>query len=232
MPHWCSIDRYMIVAVGLVGPDGEDFSSGGSNTSSRRRPESSITENELDPGLRRDDGESRQTVVLQLTEPEQPFVFKNVPDAPVPSSVAQLLGASRPRLPVQRCRLAHLLADDSDPFNRREAGGCCSEVEPGLRGADRAGGAGRMTASVVEAARKVLQDDSDPVFLAGRLAALESLHRQAGLSRDVFEVWTRHCILHVVPLVSRHGVSLTSTRKPCYGGGVIDVPSAGAKKWL
>lgn len=45
-----------------------------------------------------------------------------------------------------------------------------------------------MTAGVVEAARKVLQDDSDPVFLAGRLAALESLLRQAGLSRDVFEV--------------------------------------------
>ncbi|MDR1708129.1 MAG: aminopeptidase N, partial [Candidatus Accumulibacter sp.] len=85
---------YLIpVAVGLIGPDGRDFGLGGCLTR-----------------------------VLHLAAPEQQFVCENIPAAPVPSI---LRGFSAPVvLDVQYSdeELAHLLAHDSDPFNRWEAG--------------------------------------------------------------------------------------------------------------
>ncbi len=60
--------------------------------------------------------------VLNLTEPEQVFVFEDVPTPPVPSL---LRGYSAPVIletPLKDGDLAFLMAEDSDPFNRWEAG--------------------------------------------------------------------------------------------------------------
>ncbi|PKM12796.1 MAG: aminopeptidase N [Gammaproteobacteria bacterium HGW-Gammaproteobacteria-3] len=61
-------------------------------------------------------------VVLELTEPEQIFVFETLPEAPV---ISILRGFSAPvKLDMQRGldELAFLLRHDSDSFNRWEAG--------------------------------------------------------------------------------------------------------------
>jgi aminopeptidase N len=60
--------------------------------------------------------------VLSFTQPRQQFTFVNVPGTPVPSL---LRGFSAPvivRYDYDDAALAHLLAHDSDPFNRWEAG--------------------------------------------------------------------------------------------------------------
>ncbi|WP_305073688.1 aminopeptidase N [Propionivibrio sp.] len=162
---------YLIpVAVGLVGPDGENLDLTVQTPSFRRKPESRIAENELDPGLRRDDGESRQTVVLQLTEPEQTFVFENVPAAPVPSLLRNFSAPVVLDYPYSDADLAHLLAHDSDPFNRWEAGQRLFGRLI-LANAQRIseGATADCPASVIDAARKVLLGDSDPAFIAEAL---------------------------------------------------------------
>uniref|UniRef100_A0A7S3VSY4 Aminopeptidase N n=2 Tax=Dunaliella tertiolecta TaxID=3047 RepID=A0A7S3VSY4_DUNTE len=98
------------VAVGLVGPDGKDLP-----LHLRAAPETNGTAN----------GNTAQptTVVLRLTEAEQEFVFEHVPAEPVPSI---LRGFSAPvRMTVEGQTDEHLqflLANDSDEFNRWEAG--------------------------------------------------------------------------------------------------------------
>ena len=87
------------VAVGLLGPDGQDLP--------------------LDLG---DGGSTPTSRTLVLCEPSQSFVFKGVAHEPVPSI---LRGFSAPvKLQVEQghAQLLHLLAHDSDPFNRWEAG--------------------------------------------------------------------------------------------------------------
>jgi len=67
-------------------------------------------------------GEGSDDVLLELTETEQPFVFEGLAEQPV---VSALRGFSAPVKLVQErglAELAFLLAHDSDPFNRWEAG--------------------------------------------------------------------------------------------------------------
>ncbi|MDR0380268.1 MAG: aminopeptidase N [Candidatus Accumulibacter sp.] len=129
------------VAVGLVGPDGRDFDLGGTTTR-----------------------------VLRLAAPEQRFMFENIPAAPVPSL---LRGFSAPVIldhPYSDAELAHLLAHDSDPFNRWEAG-------QQLFGRLILGNAARVTNGekmdwpddVTVAACAVLERGGDPAFIAEAL---------------------------------------------------------------
>lgn len=88
------------LAVGLVGPDGADI------------PLQLVGENSAGDATR----------VLSVTQPEQKFVFMNVPCRPVPSV---LRGFSAPvvvRFEYDEASLTHLMAHDSDPVNRWEAG--------------------------------------------------------------------------------------------------------------
>ncbi len=77
----------------------------------------------IDPVAQRDiDLGGTGTRVLQLTEPEQRFVFENIPVAPVPSLLRNFSAPVLLDYPYTDAELAQLLAHDSDPFNRWEAG--------------------------------------------------------------------------------------------------------------
>ncbi|MDR2113028.1 MAG: aminopeptidase N [Candidatus Accumulibacter sp.] len=129
------------VAVGLVGPDGGDFDLGGTATR-----------------------------VLRLTAREQTFVFENIPAAPVPSLLRDFSAPVILDHAYEDAELAHLLAHDSDPFNRWEAG-------QRLFGRLILGNAARLARgeeaiwpeNVAAAARAVLLGGSDPAFIAEAL---------------------------------------------------------------
>ncbi|MCK4510028.1 MAG: aminopeptidase N, partial [Desulfuromonadales bacterium] len=59
---------------------------------------------------------------LKVTQAEQFFTFINVPFTPVPSLLRDFSAPVKVRYPYQRSELAFLFANDSDAFNRWEAG--------------------------------------------------------------------------------------------------------------
>ncbi len=134
---------YLIpVAVGLLGPDGRDLDLG--------------------------DG-AGATRLLQLTEPQQTFVFENIAAPPVPSLLRNFSAPVVLEFAYGEAELAHLLAHDSDPFNRWEAGQrLFGEL---ILAAARSAAAETVQwpASVLEAARQVLLGAGDPAFIAEAL---------------------------------------------------------------
>jgi aminopeptidase N len=88
------------LAVGLLGPNGRDL------------PLQLAGEAAAGPGTR----------VLRVDAAEQSFTFVNVPAEPVPSLLRDFSAPVRVNYPYQSEALAFLLACDSDPFNRWEAG--------------------------------------------------------------------------------------------------------------
>ncbi len=134
---------YLIpVAVGLLGLDGGDLDLGNGAGTTR---------------------------VLQLTEPQQTFVFENIRVPPVPSLLRNFSAPVVLEFAYSEAELAHLLAHDSDPFNRWEAG---QRLFGQLILAAARGGAAqsvRWPESVLEAAREVLRGGGDPAFIAEAL---------------------------------------------------------------
>ncbi len=113
------------VAVGLVGPNGDDLSLSPPQSSPRRTPGPrglGAETTALDPGLRRDDGGSKTTHILTLTEPTQTFVFENVPSRPVPSILRNFSAPVKLTTDLTDDDLRFLMVHDSDGFNRWEAG--------------------------------------------------------------------------------------------------------------
>ena len=88
------------LAVGLLGPDGRD----------------------LPLRLASENAPAGTTRVLELRDAEHRFEFLDVPEAPVPSLLRGFSAPVRLRTPLADSDLAFLLAHDSDPFNRWEAG--------------------------------------------------------------------------------------------------------------
>jgi aminopeptidase N len=64
----------------------------------------------------------RTTRVLPITRPEHRFVFVDVPERPVPSLARGFSAPVDVRYPYSREALTHLIAHDTDPFNRWDAG--------------------------------------------------------------------------------------------------------------
>ncbi|WP_334187438.1 aminopeptidase N [Noviherbaspirillum sp.] len=62
------------------------------------------------------------TMVLELTEDKQTFVFANVQENPVPSVLRDFSAPVILDIDYSDAELAFLMANDSDPFNRWEAG--------------------------------------------------------------------------------------------------------------
>jgi aminopeptidase N len=136
-------------AVGLVGPDGDDIplrleGSGGA-------PE---------------DGD-----VLSVTEPEQRFEFAHVNARPVPSLARDFSAPVVVNYEYDERSLAHLMANDSDSFNRWEAGQRLA-MRLMLRGVEdvRAGRTFSVPESFAEAfARTLARAPDDPSFAAEAL---------------------------------------------------------------
>jgi aminopeptidase N len=109
--------------------------------------------------------------VLSLTASEQEFVFEDIDTPPVPSL---LRGFSAPVLldfPYTDAELTHLLAHDSDPFNRWEAGQrLAGRLILAATATLANGGAPAWPAGFAQAAARVLaQADADPAFAAENL---------------------------------------------------------------
>ena len=135
------------------------------------------------------EGEARAgatTLVLSLTEPEQDFVFIGVENEPTPSL---LRGFSAPvicRFEYGESQLIHLMAHDSDSFNRWEAGQQLA-ARIILRAAQqyRTGAAPEFPDGFFRAFAKILSEAAtDPAFAAEAL----SLPGESYLAEQLTEV--------------------------------------------
>jgi len=112
------------------------------------------------------------TRVISLTQAEQSFVLEEIPPGAVPSLARGFSAPVIVRYPYSEADLTHLMAHDSDAFNRWEAGQRLA-AELMLRGvADvRAGRAPQVPEAFVRASARVLADAaSDPAFAAEALS--------------------------------------------------------------
>ena len=121
------------------------------------------------------EGESspgEETRLLLLEEPEQSFVFQDVPEPPVPSLLRDFSAPVRVHYDYGDRELATLISHDPDPFARWEATQRLSEaaiLERVRRHA--AGEAMGCPPALVEACRGLLADDgADPALVAESLS--------------------------------------------------------------
>jgi aminopeptidase N len=136
------------VTVGLVGPNGEDLPlhmAGGSNVPTER--------------------------VLSLQSAAQEFVFEKVAVAPVPSLLRDFSAPVVLEFDYSAAELAHLLAHDSDPFNRCEAGQrLASQLIIAATATISAGRTPSWPADFAKAVARVLAESAtDPAFAAEAL---------------------------------------------------------------
>ena len=124
--------------------------------------------------------EVQETVVLEMTKPEQSFEFKGLSSRPVPSI---LRGFSAPVIlehDVDNETRAFLMAHDTDPFNRRESGNALARDV--LRRMITEGAA--PDPLYLEAKAKILTDEAlDPAFRA----LVMSLPTQEELAQMLFD---------------------------------------------
>ena len=105
------------VAVGLLGRNGRELEMQLDRTSGRSgegRPNSS----EREMRQRGDTG----TITLELTMAEETFVFRDVPEEPVPSLLRGFSAPVRVKIDLDKDERVFLMAHDGDPFNRWDAG--------------------------------------------------------------------------------------------------------------
>jgi aminopeptidase N len=132
-------------AIGLIGKDGADLPL-------RLEGEASAA-----PGTTR---------VLEFTEPEQTFTFVDVDEKPLPSLLRNFSAPVIVEYDYKAEELAFLLAHDSDPFNRWEAGQRLATRELlALAGRAATGAPLQLDDSIVAAFARVLTDESlSPAF--------------------------------------------------------------------
>jgi aminopeptidase N len=115
--------------------------------------------------------------VLELHEAEQSFRFINLPQAPLPSLLRGFSAPVKLRADTSRQDLAFLLANDSDAFNRWEAGQrLAGEIILELIGAYRRGAALTLDDELVQAIAKALVSDLDPALVAQILTLPSELY--------------------------------------------------------
>ena len=150
------------LALGLVGPDGRDLPLGTAD----------------DP--------QAGGAVFDLRADEEVLVFEDLPARPVPSLLRGFSAPVRVHLEQSDADLAFLLAHDSDPFNRWDAGfRLATKTLLALEAERRAGGSGEVSGDVLAAFARVLEDaPADPAFAAEALT-LPSLENLSGLLEEV-----------------------------------------------
>jgi aminopeptidase N len=112
-----------------------------------------------------------KTAVLALTQAEQSFVFNQVPENPVPSLLRGFSAPVNVRYDYSDSELAHLMAYDSDAFNRWEAGQALAiRILLASIASVRDGRAMEVPPSFIDAMGRVISDGSkDPAFAAEAL---------------------------------------------------------------
>jgi aminopeptidase N len=144
------LPMHIPLAVGLLAPDGREIPL--------------RLEGETAPG-----GTDR---VLSVRQPEERFVFVDVPARPVPSLLRRFSAPVTLDFDYAESDLTHLMAHDSDAFTRWEAGQrlALAIILGGVE-AIRAGRAVEVPAAFVAAARRLLAGAAlDPAFTAEALA--------------------------------------------------------------
>jgi len=109
-----------------------------------------------------------RTAVLAFTQAEQSFVFRQVPEQPVPSLLRGFSAPVHVRYDYTDAELTHLMAYDSDAFNRWEAGQTLAMriLHAGVEAARREREVAVPT-GFIEAMGRVISDGSrDPAFAA------------------------------------------------------------------
>ena len=160
-PEATSPPFHIPLAIGLLGPDGKDL-----------------------PLLLAGAGDAgRTTRVLSLTEARQQFVFTDLAVEPLPSLLRNFSAPVILDHDWHDEDLAHLLAHDSDPFNRWDAGQrLASRLILAAAGEIAAGRPARWPQSFVDAAAQVLaRAGEDPAFAAEAL----TLPGEATLAEDL-----------------------------------------------
>ena len=111
------------------------------------------------------------TRVLEFKQAEQRFTFINVPGAPVPSLLRGFSAPVKIKSELNNEQLAFLLANDSDPFNRWDAGQQLSiNILLKLMGDIENGRALNLDPLFIEAMRKtLLSTHLDPALIAEAL---------------------------------------------------------------
>ena len=142
-------------AVGLVDLDGRDLPI-------------NIESTALFRGARGDNG---RTAMLALTHAQQEFVFRQVPENPVPSLLRGFSAPVQVRYDYSDAELTHLMAYDSDAFNRWEAGQTlATRILLAVVEGARTGAAVETPGAFIEAMGRVISDGSkDPAFAAEAL---------------------------------------------------------------
>ncbi|PMR73859.1 aminopeptidase N [Billgrantia endophytica] len=113
--------------------------------------------------------------VIHLREAEQSFVFTDVSEAPVPSLLRGFSAPVQLRFPYSREDLAFLLANDSDGFNRWDAGQRLAMLAlDDLIAAHRNGVEKVMDPRIVEAFRALLERGSDDKAVLAEMLTLPS----------------------------------------------------------
>ncbi|WP_069384631.1 aminopeptidase N [Halomonas caseinilytica] len=122
------------------------------------------------------DGESLgRDAVIHLREDEQEFVFTDLAEAPVPSLARGFSAPIKLNFPYSREDLAFLLANDSDGFNRWDAGQRLSLLAlDDLIAAHRNGVEKVMDGRVIEAFRTLLSGDTDDKAVLAEMLTLPS----------------------------------------------------------
>lgn len=147
----------------------------------------------IEVGLIGADGqEVLATRMLEMTQAHQSFTFDGLAGKPVPSI---LRGFSAPvilELDLTRTRRAFLLANDTDPFNRWEAGRVLARTTL----MEMASGGGAPDGVYLDGMLRVLRDDAlDPAYralmlaLPGQAELAAALH-EAGTTPDPQAIWT------------------------------------------
>ncbi|MGJ7458035.1 aminopeptidase N [Halomonas sp. RA08-2] len=122
------------------------------------------------------EGETLGTdTVLDLGDAEQEFLFTDVSEAPVPSLLRGFSAPVKLRFPYAREDLAFLLANDSDGFNRWDAGQRLAMLAlDDLIAAHRNGVEKVMDTRVVEAFRGLLNSEADDRAVLAEMLTLPS----------------------------------------------------------
>lgn len=111
-----------------------------------------------------------KTVVLELTQPEQTFEFKDIAEPPVLSILRGFSAPVKINSPLSNESLAFLLANDSDAFNRWEAGQKLSE---------------RYIFQLVEDFKQGHELKKDPLWFKSQCSILENKQIDLALKTEI-----------------------------------------------